>query len=75
MAGVALGRGLDMLRMFTGGKGAVMAIRTVAADLEIIMIKVDQCPVGGRRMTTIALGISRDVLRRFAAGGDTVMTA
>lgn len=41
MTGVALGRGLYMLGMLTGSKRAVVAVRTAAADLEVVMIETD----------------------------------
>lgn len=75
MAGVALGRGLDMLRVFTGGKGAVVAVRAISAYLEIFMIEADQGPVDSRCMTAVALSVSGDMLRRLAGGCDTVVTA
>ena len=63
--------GRNVLRIFAGGIGAVMAINAIARYVQ--MIEVCGQPAG-RRVTVVAGIAAQDVSRRLAGCGDAVMT-
>ncbi len=71
MADIALRRGGDMVRGFTGGGHSVVAGGTSTAHVDVT--EADVLPIRGRLMTFVALRGGGNVSRILTGGGNAVV--